>query len=91
MVAVAVGAVVVEAVGAVGVMVILTMGLVVVITATVAREAIDGNGSLIGRPILRVAPYYRHALARSADLLPICAPLTHPLRPQIVAVSIRVE
>jgi hypothetical protein len=45
---VAVEAVAVEAVEAVGVMVILTMGLVVVTTATVAREAIDGNCSLIG-------------------------------------------
>jgi hypothetical protein len=38
----------------------------------------------------RVAHYYRHALAQSADLMPI-APLTHPLRSQIVTVSIRVQ
>jgi len=46
---VAVGAV---AVGAVEVMVILTMGSVVVTAATAAGEAIDGNCSLIGCPIL---------------------------------------
>ena len=49
---VAVAAVVAAVGGAVGVMAILTMGLVVVITATVAGEAIDGNCSLIGLPII---------------------------------------
>lgn len=47
-----VAAVVAAVVAVVAVMVILTMGLVVVITATVAGEAIDGNCSLIGLPII---------------------------------------
>ena len=89
MVAVAVAAVAAEAVE-VGVMVILTMGLVVVTMATVAGEAIDGNRSLMD-PFFRVAPYDWHALARSADLVPIARLLLIPLRPEIVAVSIRVQ
>lgn len=77
---VAVAAVAVEAVEVgvgVGVTVILTMGLVVVTTATVAGEAIDGNGSLMD-PFFRVAPYDWCALARSADLMPIARLLLIP-------------
>jgi len=88
---VAVAAVAVEAVGVgVGVMEILTMGLVVVTTATVAGEAIDGNCSLMD-PFFRVAPYDRRAFARWAGLMPIARLLLIPLRPEIVAVSIRVQ
>jgi hypothetical protein len=86
---VAVAAVAVEAVG-VGVMVILTMGLVVVTTATVAGEGVDGNCSLMD-PFFRVAPYDWCALARSADLMPIARLLLISLRPEIVAVSVRVQ
>jgi len=86
---VAVAAVAVEAVG-VGVMVILTMDLVVVTTATAAGEAIDGNCSLM-EPFFRVAPFDRRALARSTDMMPIARLLPIPLRPEIVAVSIRVQ
>jgi hypothetical protein len=86
MVAVVAAAVAVEAVG---VMVILTMvGLVVVTMATVAGEATDGNCSPID-PFFRVAPYDRR-LGSLGRLDARCAP-PHTLRPQIVAVSIRVQ
>jgi hypothetical protein len=81
---VAVAAVVAAVAAAVGVMVILTMGLVVVITATVAGEAIDGNCSLIGLPIIIDSGSVGRLDAHFA-------PLTHTLRSQIVAVSIRVQ
>jgi hypothetical protein len=42
-------------------------------------------------PFFRVAPYDRRALARSADLIPMRAFYSIPLRPEIVAVSIRVQ
>jgi hypothetical protein len=64
-------------------MVILTMGLAVVITAMVA-EAIDGSG----QPILSRCPLLSARLGSVGRLAAYCAPLTHPLRPQIVAVSI---
>ncbi len=84
-------AVAVVAVGAVGAMVILNMGMVVVTTAT-AAEAIDGNCSVRSSPIFsrfpHAGPYDWCALARSVDWMPVAR---HPLRPQTLAVSIRVQ
>lgn len=88
---VAVVAVAVE-VEAVEVMVILTMGSVVVVTmATAAGVAIDGNCLLIGWPILSRCSLRAARLCSLGGLDAHCAPSTHPLRPQIVAVSIRVQ
>lgn len=85
-------AVVAVAVEAVEVMVTLTMGLVVVVTmATAAEEAIDGNCSLIGWPILSRCSLRAARLCSLGGLDAHCAPSTHPLRPQIVAVSILVQ